>query len=103
MNTDMPRAVSSKEIAFYQHDGVVLLPEMFDADWIELLKNGLIANCENPTDRSRVWDRDKAGRTMFWDSQAWQGISQYRQFIFDSPAAQIAGELMRSSQYPSLG
>ena len=97
MNTDVPRAVSSKEIAVYQRDGVVLLPEMFDADWIELLGNGLTANCENPTDRSRVWDRDTAGRTMFWDSQAWQGIAQYRRFIFDSPAAQIAGELMRST------
>ena len=35
---------------------------------------------------------------MFWDSQAWQGIDQYRQFIFDSPAAQMAGSLMGSTQ-----
>ena len=97
LNTDLPRAVTSAEIATYQNDGVVLLPEMFDADWIELLANGLAANCENPTDRSRVWDRDAEGRTMFWDSQAWQGIEQYRRFIFDSPAGQIAGDLMGSS------
>ena len=96
MNYDVPRAITSDEIATYQRDGVVLLPEMFDRDWIELLNNGLVANCTNPTDRSRLWDRDTAGRSMFWDSQAWQGIEQYRQFIFDSPAAQIAGALMES-------
>jgi len=97
MNIDVPRAITSDEIATYQRDGVVLLPEMFDADWIELLDKGLVANCKNPTDRSRVWDRDTTGRTMFWDSQAWQGIEQYRQFIFESPAAKIAGELMEST------
>lgn len=97
MNTDVLRAIASEEIAAYQRDGVVLLPEMFDADWIELLENGLTENCANPTYRSRVWDRDAEGRTMFWDSQAWQGIAQYRHFIFNSPAAQIAGELMGSA------
>lgn len=94
MNTNVPRTITSDEIATYQRDGVVLLPEMFDADWIELLSVGLTANCKNPTDRSRVWDRDASGRTMFWDSQAWQGVEPYRRFIFGSPAAQIAGELM---------
>jgi ectoine hydroxylase-related dioxygenase (phytanoyl-CoA dioxygenase family) len=97
MNNDVPRAITADEIATYHRDGVVLLPEMFDADWIELLTIGLDANCERPTDRSRVWDRDAEGRTMFWDSQAWQGIEQYRRFIFNSPAAPIAGELMGST------
>ena len=34
---------------------------------------------------------------MFYDSQAWQGINEYRQFIFDSPAAHIAAQLMGSA------
>ena len=96
MNKNAPRDITDEEIETYHRDGVVLLPQMFDTGWIELLTEGLAKNCENPTDRSRVWDRDAEGRTMFWDSQAWQGIEQYRQFIFSSPAAQIAGALMRS-------
>ena len=96
MNSSLPRAITAAEIATYQNDGVVLLPEMFDADWINLLARGLALNCENPSRRSRVWDRDAEGRTMFWDSQAWQGIEPYRRFIFESPAAQIAGNLMGS-------
>ncbi len=98
MNIDIPRVITSDEIATYHRDGVVLLPAMFDGDWIDLLKRGLLANCDAPTVRSRVWDRDAAGRTMFYDSQAWQGIDQYRQFVFDSPAAQIASRLMGSAQ-----
>jgi ectoine hydroxylase-related dioxygenase (phytanoyl-CoA dioxygenase family) len=94
MNTGLPRTITPSEITTYHRDGVVLLPSMFDEDWIRLLKNGLSANCANPSGRSRVWDRDAAGRTMFYDSQAWQGINEYRQFIFDSPAAHIAAQLM---------
>jgi ectoine hydroxylase-related dioxygenase (phytanoyl-CoA dioxygenase family) len=71
---------------------------MFDGEWIDLLKQGLLANCDDPTDRSRVWDRDAAGRTMFYDSQAWQRIEEYRQFIFGSPAAHIASQLMGSAR-----
>lgn len=97
MNTDVSREITSDEIATYRRDGVILLSGMFDADWIALLKKGLNTNCKYPTDRSRVWDRDKAGRTMFWDSQAWRGIEEYRQFVFSSPAAQIAGQLMGST------
>jgi ectoine hydroxylase-related dioxygenase (phytanoyl-CoA dioxygenase family) len=97
MNTNPPRDISDDEMATYHQEGVVLLPEMFDADWIALLKSGLSANCDQPTDRSRVWDRDTEGRTMFYDSQAWQGIEEYRQFIFHSPAAHIAGQLMGST------
>ena len=97
MNTDLPRTITPSEITTYHQDGVVLLPSMFDDEWIRLLQDGLSANCENPSSRSRVWDRDTAGRTMFYDSQAWQGINEYRQFIFDSPAAHIAAQLMGSA------
>ena len=70
MNVDMPRAITSGEIAIYHRDGVVMLPGMFDQEWVDLLKQGLDANCDDPTDRSRVWDRDAAGRTMFYDSRS---------------------------------
>ena len=96
MNYDIPRVITPGEIATYHREGVVLLPGMFDSDWIDLLKQGLLVNCEAPTDRSRVWDRDAAGRTMFYDSQAWQRVAEYRKFVFDSPAAQLAGQLMGS-------
>lgn len=97
MHSTLLRPISDAEKAAYQRDGVVFLANMFDQDWIKLLDQGLAENCRLPSSRSRVWDRDADGRTMFYDSQAWQAISQYQAFIFNSPAARIAGELMNST------
>ncbi len=75
-----------------------MLPAMFDQSWIDLLRSGLDAHLQKPTQRARVWDRDEAGRTMFWDSMAWREIEEYRRFVFESPAAEIAGRLLGSSR-----
>ena len=97
MNTNLLRTITRDEIDTYHRDGVLLLPGMFDKDWIELLNKGLDANIEAPTRRSRIWYKDTSGRSMFYDHTAWQGIEEYRKFIFNSPAAQICGQLMRST------
>ena len=98
MNTQLPREITTDEIETYHRDGVILLKSMFDSHWVDLLNQGLIKNSENPTHRARTWDRDAQGRIMFWDSQAWQGIDEYRQFVFNSAAAELAGKLLRSRE-----
>ncbi len=95
MNNELLRPISTEEINIYHRDGVVPLRGMFDKDWIELLNKGLNVNCEYPTERSRIWDKDEAGHTMFYDTLAWKEIEEYKKFIFDSPAAQICGQLMK--------
>jgi len=98
MNSEIPREITQEEIDTFHRDGVVLLEAMFEGDWIALLNQGLQQNCENPTRRARTWDRDSVGRTMFWDSQAWQNIEEYQKFIFNSHAAQLAGMLLKSDE-----
>ena len=97
MNKTLPRTITRDEVDRFHRDGVILLKNMFDAQWIDILSAGLEENLDSPTYRSRVWDRDTEGRTMFWDSQAWREIDQYRQFVFESPAAQIAAQLLRAT------
>jgi len=97
MNTGLLQTITPEEVETYHRDGVLLLPGMFDKDWIELLNKGLDANIEAPTRRSRIWYKDTSGRSMFYDHTAWKGIEEYRKFIFNSPAAQICGQLMRST------
>jgi len=92
------RQISDAEVAAYHRDGVVLLRDMFDRKWIDLLSEGLDAQLAAPTVRARVWDRDAEGRTMLWDSHAWLDIEQYQRFVFESPAAEIAGRLMGASE-----
>ena len=98
MNTELSREITNEEIDTFHRDGVILLKAMFDDEWIELLKQGLNQNCQNPTHRARIWDRDTEGHTMFWDSQAWQGIEEYQNFIFNSPAAELAGKLLQAER-----
>jgi len=95
VNKELLRTLTNKEIDTYHRDGVVPLRGMFDKDWIELLNKGLNVNYEYPTERSRIWDKDDAGHTMFYDTLAWKEIEEYKKFIFDSPAAQICGQLMK--------
>ena len=97
MNTELLRPITSKEIDTYHRDGVLLLKNMFDKGWIELLNKGLDLNCKSPTERSRIWDKDDEGHTMFYDTLAWRKIKEYKKFIFDSPAAQICGQLMKTT------
>lgn len=97
MNSSLPRGITRNEYNDYHKNGVVFLPDMFSTDWIELLQSGLASNCEDPADRSRVWDRDAQGGTLFYDSQAWQRIDEYRKFVFESHAAALAGAVMGST------
>ena len=41
MNTELLRPLTTKEVDDYHHDGVLLLKNMFDKDWIKLLKEYL--------------------------------------------------------------
>ena len=97
MNSDLLRKITREEIEAYQRDGVLLLQNMFDKDWVELLNKGLDANIEISTKRSRIWYKDTSGHSMFYDHTAWQDIEEYKKFIFNSPAAQICGQLMSSA------
>ena len=92
-----PREISDAEVTTFARDGVVMLDAMFDAAWIDLLRAGMERHVQAPTNRARIWDRDEAGRTMFWDAMAWQGVPEYRQFVFDSPAAQVAARVLDST------
>ena len=97
MNTNLLRTITPEEIDTYHRDGVLLLQNMFDKDWIELLNKGLDVNIKIPTRRSRIWHKDTSGHSMFYDHTAWQGIDEYKKFIFNSPAAQICGRLTGST------
>jgi hypothetical protein len=47
MNSKLLHAISADQVATCHRDGVVLLPGMFDGEWIDLLKQGLDANCDD--------------------------------------------------------
>lgn len=98
MNDTMPYAITPEQVSAYDRDGFILMEGVFDADWIALLDEGLSRSRANPTDRGHVWDRDEAQREMYYDTFAWRGVPEYRQFVENSPCAELAGRLMGSER-----
>ena len=83
------------QIDAFQRDGVLLLRGYF-ADWMDTLRDGVDANMREPGRFGREYlDADQGGR-FFGDYCNWNRIDEYRRFLFDSPVAEIAAELMRS-------
>lgn len=88
------QVIGSEVVAAFDTDGVVCLRGVLDEDWIARLRAGVERNIASPSARGRFWNRDPEGRTCFYDSQAWQQIDEYRDFVEGSPMAELAGRLM---------
>ncbi len=89
--------ISSADVESYSRDGVVVVRNAFDHSWIEALRQGIEDNIARPSERGRIWDRDAEGRSCFYDSQVWRQIDAYKDFVLNSPSAEIAGRLMGSA------
>ena len=80
-------------IAAFRRDGVVLLRGLL-ADWVEPLRRGVAANMAAPGPDARIYPNRDGGARFFGDYCNWPRIAEYRDFVFGSPAARIAGQLM---------
>lgn len=81
----------------FQNKGVAVLRGLF-SDWVEVLRAGVAANMAEPNPDVRIYRGGDGGGRFFVDYCSWQRISQYRDFIFNSPVAEIAAELMDSEK-----
>ena len=90
--------LSPEQVSKFDSDGVILIRNAVSADWVDLLAQGLDRNISTPTSRHRIWNRDAQGRTCFYDSQAWQMIPEYREFIENSLIARTAADALGTNQ-----
>ncbi|MCP4302781.1 MAG: phytanoyl-CoA dioxygenase, partial [Gammaproteobacteria bacterium] len=87
--------LTQQQIDEFKRDGVLVLRGVFN-DWIELLRTGVDTNMHEPGPFGREYlDDGQAGR-FFGDYCNWNRIPEYRSFMFDSPAPEIAADLMQS-------
>ena len=89
----MPRHLSDETIEEFRTKGATVLKGMF-ADWVEVLRAGVDANMDNPNPNARIYKGEEGGGRFFVDYCSWARIPEYRDFIFNSPAAEIGAELM---------
>lgn len=87
--------VEASTLAAFQTDGAVCLRGLF-SDWIEPLRQGVQQNYQQPGAYfAENVSEGEAG--SFWDDYCnWQRIEEFRDFIINSPAAELAADIMQS-------
>lgn len=89
--------VTRHEIETYQRDGVVLIKGLL-ADHVETLRAGVARNMAEPGPyAAENLHKGEAGR-FFDDYCNWTRIPEFREVIEQSPAAEVAADLMGSDR-----
>lgn len=89
--------VSEQLVEEFQRDGVVVLRGAF-RDWIGALAAGVAEVMRHPSALERSYRPQDGSAAFFQDYCNWQRIGEFRAFIFESPAAEVAALLMQSSE-----
>ena len=81
----------------YQEDGAVLMRGVF-RDWVKPLRRGLQRNLDAPNDYAFPCESIPAGKSgRFFDSYCnWLLIPEYFEYVTQSSAASMAGQLMEA-------
>jgi ectoine hydroxylase-related dioxygenase (phytanoyl-CoA dioxygenase family) len=90
--------IGAADRAAYEADGVVCLRGMFDRDWVERMTAAIDRAMATPGDRVREHTKAGAPGRFYARTFMWRWDRDFRDFIFDSPAAEIAGCLMGADE-----
>jgi len=89
----MPVAIETIET--FRRDGACVLRGVFAA-WIETLRAGVARNLAAPGPDVKIYQGKNGAGRFVGDYCNWDRIPEYRDFIFNSPAADIGRALMGS-------
>ena len=90
----MTKLVSKDEIEKFNKDGAVFLKNKFDIKWIEKLKKGIEYDIKNPSPRFKSHTIKSNVPAYLEDYWTWDLVPEFKDFVFNSPYAEIASELM---------
>ncbi|MGD1922745.1 MAG: phytanoyl-CoA dioxygenase family protein [Paracoccaceae bacterium] len=93
----MPQHLKDETISEFRAKGATVLRGVF-SDWVDTLRAGIAANMEDPDPNARIYQGEDGGGRFFVDYCNWARIPEYKDFIFNSPAAEIGAELMESER-----
>ena len=86
--------LSQKQIDDYQDYGAIIIKDVFK-DWIEPLRKGFQKVLDNPSQHGRENVNENEGR-FFEDYCNWKRIKEFKDCMFNSPAAKIVAEATNS-------
>jgi ectoine hydroxylase-related dioxygenase (phytanoyl-CoA dioxygenase family) len=98
MNRHPLREITDAEVRTFEDEGVVLLRGMFDGDWTEHLGAAIDTNMSAPGPLVLEYANEETGGRYHGDLFLWRHGDAFRDFVFDSPAGEIAGRMMGASK-----
>ncbi|HEX4765174.1 MAG TPA: phytanoyl-CoA dioxygenase family protein [Lichenihabitans sp.] len=91
-STTLPAEADVQQFA---QDGAVILKGVFK-DWVDRLRHGIDDLMRNPSPLERSYHPKGDAAPFFQDLCNWQRFDDFRDFVLDSPAAEVAARLMHS-------
>lgn len=92
MVNTMPKLVSEGEVEEFERAGVVCLRGLFDDYWVNLLREGIERRIKNGSEA----DSKRKSHYSFTELFMWKVDPAFREFIIESPAANIATNVLRA-------
>ena len=90
----MSKILTDTEINNFKNDGAVFLKGKFDASWIKKLQTGIEKDIKKPSPRFKSHTLEKGVPAYLEDYWTWHLVPEFTDFVFNSPYAKIASELM---------
>ena len=94
----MGTLVSKNEIEKFNQDGAIFLKNKFDIKWIEKLKKGIEKDIKNPSPRFKSHTLKSNIPAYLEDYWTWNLVPEFKDFVFNSPYAEIASELISAKK-----
>ena len=94
----MNKLISKAEIEKFNQEGAIFLKNKFDIKWIEKLKKGIERDIKNPSPRFKSHTIEKGAPSYLEDYWTWDLVPEFKDFVFNSPYARIASELMSANK-----
>ena len=94
----MKKILSQLEIDKFKQDGAIFLKNKFDVSWINKLQKGIERDIKNPSPRFKSHTVKKNAPAYLEDYWTWHLVPEFKDFVFNSPYAQIASELLSAKK-----
>ena len=89
MNSHPLAPIPDADVDAFWRDGVICLRGLFDAEWIEHMRDAVEDDLAHPGPLAREY-ATKAGQRFLGDIGAWAVKPGLRKYVEESPAAEIA-------------
>jgi len=94
MNKYPLKKITSEHRKTYKQDGVLVLRKMFDNDWVKKMYSAAERVMNNPKAYGTLGPSQDDDMTSV--CHMWREKGAFRDFVFNSPAAEIAGQVIGS-------